>query len=318
MNNLCMDCKSLPERYIDPTGYRPHWYSNPGNEGSGGGSLIYAALQRQMGNHGINYQGGSGSGEGGNASSGSYYYDWDDEVYRDSFTNEKVEFSEVYTNFVQPNSTGYSFDYDYGFEKVISSISFNSDEGEYGIDRLTLKIEYKNALVLKLVLKKPMLPIQDQAGGGDGSLAIDIASGSATGFGLATSLRYKLEWEYLRQARINRAISGDFSKPIKHSLRTIRGFGTGFTVAGGFIGVVNFGLSDRSWGDYGQLGVSLLSTGLAFGSVTAPIGIGIGLIDTFGGFNGFYNYLDNQQNFYNNTGGIMVPINGIPSFIPLK
>jgi hypothetical protein len=154
--------------------------------------------------------------------------------------------------------------------------------------------------------------------GGDWSLAMDIASGSATGLGLATSLRYKLEWEYLRQARINRAISGDFSKPIKHSLRTIRGFGTGFTVAGGFIGVVNFGLSDRSWGDYGQLGVSLLSTGLTFGSVTAPIGIGIGLIDTFGGFNGFYNYLDNQQNFYNNTGGIMVPINGIPSFIPLK
>jgi hypothetical protein len=160
--------------------------------------------------------------------------------------------------------------------------------------------------------------IDTQNGGGDGSLAIDIASGGATGFGLATSLRYKLEWEYLRQARINRTISGDFSKPIKHSLRTIRGFGTGFTVAGGFIGVVNFGLSDRSWGDYGQLGVSLLSTGLTFGSVTAPIGIGIGLIDTFGGLNGFYNYLDNQQNFYNNAGGIIVPVNGIPSFIPLK
>ncbi len=67
----------------------------------------------------------------------------------------------------------------------------------------------------------------DKAKGDDGSLAMDIASGSETGFGLATSLRYKLEWEYLRQARINRAISGGFSKPIKHSLRTIRGFGTG-------------------------------------------------------------------------------------------
>jgi len=153
---------------------------------------------------------------------------------------------------------------------------------------------------------------------GDGSLAMDIASGGATGFGLATSLRYKLEWEYLRQARINRAISGDFSKPIKHSLRSIRWAGSGFTIAGGIIGGVNFAISDKSWGDYGQLGVSMLSTGLTLGSATAPIGIGIGLIDAFGGFNGFYNYLDNQQNFYNNTGGIMVPINGIPSFIPLK
>jgi hypothetical protein len=157
-----------------------------------------------------------------------------------------------------------------------------------------------------------------QTGGGYGSLAMDIASGSATGFGLATSLRYKLEWEYLRQARINRAISGDFSKPIKHSLRSIRWAGSGFTLAGGIIGGVNFAMSDKSWGDYGQLGISMLSTGLTLGSATAPIGIGIGVIDAFGGFNGFYNYLDNQQNFYNNTGGIMVPINGIPSFLPLK
>ncbi len=41
-------------------------------------------------------------------------------------------------------------------------------------------------------------------------------------------------------------------------------------------------------------------------------------LDALGGLNGFYNYLDAQQNLYNNTGGILVPINGFPSFIPLK
>jgi len=151
-----------------------------------------------------------------------------------------------------------------------------------------------------------------------GNSLLEFAGYGLTGMGILNNFRGFLEWEYLKQARINRAISGDFSKPIKHSIRSIRWAGSGFTLAGGIVGGVKFAMSDKSWGDYGQLGISMLSTGLTFGSVTAPFGIGIGVVDAFGGFNGFYNYLDNQQNFYNNTGGIMVPINGIPSFIPLK
>jgi hypothetical protein len=139
-----------------------------------------------------------------------------------------------------------------------------------------------------------------------------------TSLGLANTGRYFLEWEYLKQARFNRALSGNFSQPIKHSLRTIRGFGTGVTVVNGFIGVVDFGLSDKSWGDYGQLGVSLLSTGLTLGGATAPVGIGIGVVDAFGGFNEFYNLLDANQEMYNSSGMIILPINGIPQFIRIK
>ncbi|NOX47603.1 MAG: hypothetical protein GXO89_11570 [Chlorobi bacterium] len=153
---------------------------------------------------------------------------------------------------------------------------------------------------------------------GGGVDAMDVASTSVTGFGLATTARYRLEWEYLKQVRINRALSGNFAQPIKHSLRTIRGIGTGTTILGAGFGIASFMMSDQSWGDYGQLGVSLLSTGLTLSGPTAPIGIGLGAVDAFGGLNGFYNYLDAQQNFYNNTGGILVPINGFPSFIPLK
>jgi hypothetical protein len=82
--------------------------------------------------------------------------------------------------------------------------------------------------------------------------------------------------------------------------------------------VIGFTVSDRSWGDYGQLGVSSLSTGLTLSGATAPIGIGIGFIDVAGGFNGFYNYLDAQQQFYNNTGGLMIYVNGIPNYLQLK
>ena len=94
------------------------------------------------------------------------------------------------------------------------------------------------------------------------------------------------------------------------------GYGTSFLGAG--FGIYNFSVSDKSWGDYGQLGVSLLSAGLTCFPATTPVGIGIGFVDLGGGFNGFYNYLDSQQQLYNSTGGIMLPVNGIPYFIRLR
>jgi hypothetical protein len=299
MNNLSMDCKSLPERYIDPTGYRPHWYSNPGNEGSGGGSLMLRSKEKwaimalttkvvlvlekeEM----------PVLGEGGNASSGSYYYDWDDEVYRDSFTNEKVEFSQVYTNFVQPNSTGYSFDYDYGFEKVISSISFNSDEGEYGIDRLTLKIEYKNALVLKLVLKKPMLPIQDQNGGGDGVFDRNINS----------NVWFKWYCTIMGAVQYWSASWGDFagssgkaaSKLIGKTNIVLNLAGT----AGGTIDLVNNWESAGN-GDIAKVGVdvaiTVITTALYFSGVGTPVAIvltGIQIANSYGAFDSIYSSMN--------------------------
>ena len=94
------------------------------------------------------------------------------------------------------------------------------------------------------------------------------------------------------------------------------GYGTSFVGAG--LGAVNFALSDKSWGDYGALGISLTSAALTCFPYTTPIGIGIGVVDITGGFNGFYNYLDNHQEFYNNTGGVILPINNIPTFIPIR
>lgn len=96
------------------------------------------------------------------------------------------------------------------------------------------------------------------------------------------------------------------------------GVGIGTSIVGAGIGVTNYILSDKSWGDYGQIGISLLSAGLTFGGPTTPIGIGIGFIDVAGGFNGFYNWLDNQQQLYKNTGGVIVSVNGIHTFIPFQ
>ena len=96
------------------------------------------------------------------------------------------------------------------------------------------------------------------------------------------------------------------------------GVGYGTSAFGFFVGGYNFAVSDKSWGDYGQLGISLLSSGLTLSGYTAPIGIGIGLIDVAGGFIGFYNYLDTQQQFYNSTGGVMLPVNNVSTFISIR
>jgi hypothetical protein len=100
----------------------------------------------------------------------------------------------------------------------------------------------------------------------------------------------------------------NFIKPI--------GYGTSF--AGFAIGYAKYKISDKSWGDYGQLGVSFISSALTIHPYTAPIGIVIGGIDLFEGFDGFYNYLDTQQQLYENTGGIMIYTNQFPVFLPIS
>lgn len=95
------------------------------------------------------------------------------------------------------------------------------------------------------------------------------------------------------------------------------GYGTSFV--GMVIGGARFlSTEEKTWGVYGQLGVTLLSSSLTLGKITAPIGITIGAIDMFGGFNSFYNYLDDQEQFYNSTGGIMLQINYNPVFISIR
>ncbi|HOE05768.1 MAG TPA: hypothetical protein PLZ52_11165 [Bacteroidales bacterium] len=54
------------------------------------------------------------------------------------------------------------------------------------------------------------------------------------------------------------------------------------------------------------------------GKCSAAIGIGIGVIDVFGGFNSFYEGLDSNEQLYKKTGCVIVPINGLPTCIILK
>ena len=102
-------------------------------------------------------------------------------------------------------------------------------------------------------------------------------------------------------------------------LGTNIGYGTSFVGAG--FGVYNYAVSDKSWGDKGALTVSLVSAGLTCFPATTPVGIGIGVMDAAGGFNDFYQYLDDNQTLYNETGLIVIPsmpMSNTPMFLQLK
>ncbi len=96
-------------------------------------------------------------------------------------------------------------------------------------------------------------------------------------------------------------IGGSPARITTHSLTNLgRGLGRISTFGGITSGAMNFANSDMSWGDYGALGVSGLSIGLtAFPEpITTVIGLGIGVTDSFGGFDDFYRFLDYQQTLY--------------------
>ncbi len=123
----------------------------------------------------------------------------------------------------------------------------------------------------------------------------------------------------IKFTRIGRDIAYNFAyTSFAKATNFIKPIGYGTSFAGMFIGGFKFAASDQSWGDYGQLGISLLSSGLTINPSTAPLGIAIGGADILGGFNGFYNYLDTQQQFYENTGGIMIYTNQFPVFMPIS
>jgi hypothetical protein len=139
---------------------------------------------------------------------------------------------------------------------------------------------------------------------------LEYAGYGLTGMGILNNFRGFLEWEYLRQAQYNRRISGNFSQPIKHYIRPIIKIGQGLSIFSAAVSVGEFAIySNGSWGSYGKMGIGVLSAGLTYTPepITTALGIGISLIDVSGGFNGFYNWLDDQQMLYENYGVLMLP-----------
>jgi len=101
---------------------------------------------------------------------------------------------------------------------------------------------------------------------------INYSSKTVGGVATATGAREILEWEYLRQARISRALSGNFSQPVRHSLRAIKS--TGRTL--GYVGIAISGV------DMAVNGVNVSnSLDMVMGVVAFVPGIGWAISGTY-------------------------------------
>src|SRR5690554_56334 len=135
----------------------------------------------------------------------------------------------------------------------------------------------------------------------------------------STSHSQNYKAKYGTKTTSNKEITKTTRTSMTKTASRAKGVGYGTAYVGVILGSINFALSDQSWGDYGQLGVSVTSSVLTAFGATAPVGIGMGLVDMGGGFDWLYDHLDNQEKFYNSSGGIMVPgILGMPTYLPLK
>jgi len=112
--------------------------------------------------------------------------------------------------------------------------------------------------------------------------------------------------------------SGELSSGAMKYLKYSQGLGHGMTATNVIMSHIVYDKSNKQWGDKAKLGVSYTATTLTLFGKTAPIGIGIGIVDFSGGFDGFYNHLNQQEKLYQSTGGIMVPTSGVPIFINFK
>jgi len=111
------------------------------------------------------------------------------------------------------------------------------------------------------------------------------------------------------------------------AFRVIKGIGTGARYVG-YAGIaVNLFVNgarvynDPTWGNYGRLGVSVFEgvISISFPGFGTLAGLSVTAIGAAGGLNGFYNYLNANQQLYNNTGLICIPGNtGVPMLINLK
>ena len=106
--------------------------------------------------------------------------------------------------------------------------------------------------------------------------------------GLANKGRGAVEWEYLRQAKFNRSLSGNFSQPVKHSLRAISKTGKVLGVAGtvATYGVAGYQVATGTDNTSTWVDVGVTTGVVVVGIISTPVAIGAGII--YGGARLFY------------------------------
>jgi len=80
------------------------------------------------------------------------------------------------------------------------------------------------------------------------------------------SLRNFVEWQYIKEARLDRARSGNFSNPISNKLRSIKNAGKVLNIAGGALLVADIAMSGEIKPSHWINAAAILSAGTGVGA----------------------------------------------------
>lgn len=283
-------CLNNPLMYTDPSGYfeEPYYnweFQDLSAGGSGGGYSTIAGYRMGVGMDG--YRG---------TSRDTYAYQGD--KYYDRVTGKVVTYETVKKNYIESHSV----------------VSYHYVEHEKGIDAGGL---YVSKGTYREIVKgsSEIITLNSEIPSGQEGKNAEFVSSLV---GLGSTL--------IEESSRNGLL--DAAKAVKDpSAGVVKAVGTGARYVG-YVGMaaslainVNAIYNNPTWGNYGRLGVNGLSIGVsvAFPGPGTLVGLGISTVDYAGGFDGFYNYLDGNQQLYNSTGTIMVPsAMGVPLFLKLK
>ncbi len=105
------------------------------------------------------------------------------------------------------------------------------------------------------------------------------------------------------------ALGSRYLNGLKTASTTLKIVGTTTSVISGFISIYrNIKNPNPTWGDNAQLAVGVTSSVLSVIPQTTYLGILIGMIDTFGGFNSWYSDWNQAQQTWNYYGFAFIPI----------
>jgi hypothetical protein len=151
-----------------------------------------------------------------------------------------------------------------------------------------------------------------QDGGGD---IYDCANLALNGI---NTLSYTINIRQIPDLRQIDALGTKFSKGVNSASRGLTRIGVGISVTSGILSIYRYSMIENpTWGDRTELGIGITSAILSSIPYTTYVGIGIGLVDIAGGFDGFYNFMDMNESLYNSSGTVIMPnINGI--FVPVR
>jgi RHS repeat-associated protein len=268
---------SFKQTMDDWYGEGSYWYRGdaPGTWGNGSGPIS---------------GGGPGSGWNGPGLNGMYY-DWETNSYRSTtFGNDEVGWGNAYN---LASKAGASTSSPGAIESILGSIvngDFNfGTYNAFGRNHIVIwpygqKLNVGYALNGGLTSTNGTVflgsNVAASVGSGNHWLGKVLNYSGKANDGLASTIgiREVFEWEYKRQAKLNRALSGNYSQTVTHSMRAIKAVGK-------FTGVASMGIA---WADYannnttGNFIQALANTGLVFARVNPITGIIIGVADVTG------------------------------------